>query len=167
MESAENIQYIDNESLYITALPLHALLLPYTVKLAGGKPITNAELTVSYSLPNNQYHIKLLQRYNYVYSTPSPHIAQIESSGVIPRMLRAVKENNFTAARLCMTPDLSSSIDDSSLTDFFSEYIDIIENNYLPGLPNSYFLIDKNNKGHLFNFTLKSNLIDNMIEANS
>lgn len=165
IESGRRIVIRRDEVTYVTVLPLSAALLPYTVKLAGGKARCNEELCRVFTLTENDLVLRLSPRYNYVYS-PEPQNSAVErSSALVPRFFAAVVSKDLQNARKFLTQGLASTIDDASLTAFFSDYDDIIANDgYVPAAPNSYFLIDKEGKAALFTFSLKDNLIDDITE---
>jgi len=162
-ESAENISYPADEAMYITALPLHAVHLPYTVKLIGGFAATNKNLAKTYKLPRNNYVVKLLPRYNYVYSPKSEPAHTLEPN-LVARFFAAVKSKDWAQARLMMTPELGSSLTDNALLGFFEDYADIIENKYLPSEPHVYFFADSGGACSPHKFTLDNGLIDNIEE---
>ena len=165
IESGRRIVIRRDEVTYVTVLPLSAALLPYTVKLAGGKARCNEELCRVFTLTENDLVMRLSPRYNYVYS-PEPQNSSTERTySPVPRFFTAVIAKDLQDARKFLTQGLASAIDVASLTEFFSDYDDIIANDgYVPAAPDSYFLIDKKGKATLFSFVLKDNLIDDIIE---
>ncbi|MBQ7227816.1 MAG: hypothetical protein IJX05_05405 [Clostridia bacterium] len=160
-EKIKNIEYPAMSPLYITALPLNALLLPYTVRLIGGKAVANADLAQIYEVADSRYIVRLKERHNYVYSPARVQTIQPEK-GVVPAFYRAVKSGDFPKARLMMTKDLSSSIDDESLADFFAPYIDVVENRFAD-LSGGFFLINKNTlKGEPLSVEIVGERINNI-----
>ncbi len=153
------IVYAENEVVYLTVLPLSAMLLPYTVKLVGGAIKSNEELAKCYNLGAGKFYLKLLARFNYVYSIPSTK--KTETGDLIEKFFKCVIENRIQDARSCLSQELSESIDDQSLLAFFDGYNDIIADDRTKGL---YYLIDQTQNGTLYNFSLKYGVIDNIIE---
>ena len=162
VEKADNFTYSGDEPLYITVLPLNAHHLPYTVKVSGFGALSNEHLISIYRLPENNCYIKLAARYNYVYSTE--HRETPDKLGFVEGFFLDVRHGNLVSARAKMTDNLSKTIDDTALRAFFDDYTDIIENTVGKKLPDSYFLIDKSDKGVLFRFEIKDGLIDDIIQ---
>lgn len=161
-ETAEILAYTSSQPLYITTLPLDAMYLPYTAKISAGTALENEALTKVYTLPELHYYVRMLPRFNYVYS-PTKQFTNTEYS-VPAKFFKAVKSGNTVLARTLVTEELNASISDDSLVAFFEDFTDLIENTFIPSLPGSYFLINNENKGSLFTFILKNSLIDNMSE---
>ncbi len=153
------IVYAQNEVVYITVLPLSAMLLPYTVKLVGEKVHSNHELASCYHLDENKHFLKLKPRLNYVYSVPP---TKTNAKDLVERFFKFIKENRPDEALLCLSEELSQSIDNQSLVAFFEDYNDIIVHDRSKGL---YYLIDNQQKGTLYNFSLNGGVIDNIIEV--
>jgi hypothetical protein len=163
VEKADSVRYRAGEPVYITALPLNAHHLPYTVKVFGGKALSNEHLANVYTLGGGRCFVKLSPRYNYVYSTN--HRERPNTRDDIESFFLSVKRGDLAAARALLTKDLSASIDDGSLSAFFDEYTDIIEDKFTAHAePNRYYLIDKNDCGAPFSFDLKDKLIDNITQ---
>ncbi|MDR2202043.1 MAG: hypothetical protein LBP26_04695 [Clostridiales bacterium] len=163
VENADAVRYDDREPIYITALPLSAHHLPYTVKALGGAALSNPELASIYTLPERHYYVKLAPRYNYVYSPEHRETAPART--LTESFFFNVKGLRPKLAREALTPSLSQSIDDAALKSFFDGYVDIIENTLTGNPPNGWFLIDKLNKGSLFVFEMKDGLIDNIVQV--
>ena len=162
VEKADDFKYDAASPLYITALPLNAHHLPYTVKISGLAAQSNEHLVSVYKLPEHNCYVKLAARYNYVYSTE--HRETPDKLGFVESFFLDIRHGNLSSARTKMTQTLSASIDDESLREFFDDYTDIIENNVSKNLPDSFFLIDKNDVGALFRFEIKDGLIDNIVQ---
>ena len=98
------LSYPSASPLYITLLPLRAMLLPYTVRLIGGKVASNAELARSFEAGADRYIITFDERHNYVYSprTPVTH----PPTDPAERFFRAVKSGDVGLARGMMTKEL-------------------------------------------------------------
>lgn len=158
VESAEKVIYRDSEPLYITVLPLEALYLPYTVKLTDGKAITNESLTDSFSLGKGHFYVILKARYNYVYS-PERQSEPIVESGIVPKFFKNIRDKRFGLARECLTHELSASVDDGALTEFFADYVAAIENVYTPA--KGWFLLKKEGDASVCDIKIRSGLIDN------
>ena len=84
------LSYPSASPLYITLLPLRAILLPYTVRLIGGKVASNAELARSFEAGADRYIITFDERHNYVYSPRTPVTHPLTDPA--ERFFRAVKE---------------------------------------------------------------------------
>ncbi|MCL2675717.1 MAG: hypothetical protein FWE84_03915 [Firmicutes bacterium] len=153
-----DIAYGENEVVYVTVLPLSALLLPYTVKMVGGSIKSNHELVKCYSLEPGRFYVKFFPRFSYVYCVPS--VERVETRDIAEKFFKAVSEKKTDEARECLTRELSDSIDDRSLLSFFDGFKDIVVMER--GL---YYLIDKNDRGVLFNFLVKNTVIDNIVEV--
>ena len=163
VESAESFSYKTGESLYITVLPLSAHLLPYTVKIVGGRALCNEKLCAVFSRKKSLF-VKLLPRYNYIY-TPSKDDTIMATATAVERFFYLVKQKNPLAARKYLSEGLSATIDDSSLEDFFGDYTAIVKDDFnaVTSAEDSHFyLIDKNGQGVRFAFETISGLIDNI-----
>jgi len=163
-ESAEKISYPKDEAIYITVLPLSAVHLPYTVKLIGGFAVTNKNLCKTFILPRSNYVVKLMPRFNYVYSPSSDASHSIESN-LVSRFFTFIKSKDWGNARQVMTEDLSSSLTDNALMNFFEEYTDIIENKYLSSESHVYFFANEDSSCIPYRFSLIDGLIDNIQEV--
>lgn len=162
-ETPSIIEYPAMSPIYVTLMPLKALLLPYTVKLVAGKVMSNSELAVSYEVATGHFAVRFKERHNYVYSPA--HIQSLSpEKGLAPGFYRAVKSGDFSLARKMMTSELSGSVDDESLAGFFAPYSDIIENRFAD-LSGGFFLINKNTlRGEAFDIEFSGEKISN-IEA--
>ncbi len=162
VEKADDFKYDDAQPLYITALPLNAHHLPYTVKISSLTALSNEHLVSVYKLPEHNCYVKLAARYNYVYSTE--HRETPDKLGFVESFFLDIRHGNLSSARAKMTQNLSSTIDDESLRAFFDDYTDIIENCVGGNTDDSYFLIDKSDAGALFRFEIKDGLIDDIVQ---
>lgn len=158
-ESGEII-YGEKEVVYITVLPLSALMLPYTVKMVGGSVKSNLELVKCYSLESDKFFIRFSPRYSFVYSVPVPKTPG-DVWDIAEKFFNAVVEKKTDEARRCLTGELNAGIDDKSLLSFFDGFKDLIAHDAARGL---YYLIDQKNHGVLYNFVLKNGTIDNIME---
>ena len=151
--------YGQDDVVYITVLPLDAALLPYTLKMVGGSVKNNVALAKSYRLESDEYHLKLMPRYNFVYSTEA--IADSAPREAKPqRFFDLIQKKKLSAARELLSDELNQSIDDTSLAAFFKGFFDIVP----AVLSSDFYLIDADNNGVLYNFALVNGLIDNIVE---
>ncbi|MCL2555906.1 MAG: hypothetical protein FWE03_02650 [Firmicutes bacterium] len=155
-----NIIFKNNDVVYITVLPLEAFMLPYTIKLIGGKVRSNTDLASCYSLSSNEYYLSLKPRYNYVYTISKAQQPLNNQQSIIEKFFYFVLKGRLCLARECLSDELSKSISDEDLAAFFDGYDDIIKNEKKDG---EYYLIAEN-KGVLFWFEIVDGLIDNIVE---
>ncbi len=152
-EDAGVTEYPALSPLYVTALPLKPLLLPYTVRLLDGKATSAADLADSFEVAEGRYAVRLKARHNYVYS-PVHTLTAEGGKGVVPDFYRAVRSGDTAEARRLMTKELSDSVDDESLIAFFAPYSDIVANRFAD-LSGGFFLIDRaTGKGEPFDFDI-------------
>lgn len=162
-EKPTPVTYPSSSPLYVTLLPLKALLLPYTVKLLGGKPMCNTELARSCEITADRFVIGFAERHNYVYSPKATEEPPLR--GLPPRLFALVKAGEFDAARKLMTRELAESVDDAAIAEFFAPYSDIIENPY-SDISATHFLIHKDSaKGDGFVFTCDNARISDIEET--
>lgn len=174
-EYADGFYYGDGEPLYVTALPLSAHLLPYTVKIAANKPLSNEKLCAVFKAGGRLY-IKLFPRYNYLYSPEK--VTDVSALSAPERLFRLVKQKNFPFARKLLSANLGESINDEGLAGFFADYTAIfpdefstkkLTNGDSPHLstarPDACYLITAEGVGSLFYFETAGGLIDNIVEA--
>ena len=163
-EQALDFNYPANEPLYITVLPLGAHLLPYTAKIFKGKAVENEKLC-AVVLRGDKTLIKLLPRYNYVYS---PVKTDGNGTGATPpeRVFWAVKHKNYAQAKKLLSEELLATIDDDGLEEFFKDYTAIVKDDFsakhVYGLGEGYFLVNAEGKGSLFYFDVQDGLVDNI-----
>lgn len=164
-ESLNRLKSGAADSLYVTVLPLDALYLPYTVKLGSGGVFANSALCTVYQLKKDRYYVKLLPRFNYVYS-PIRH-NRTDSESKVKKLFDSVKQGDTVSARTLLSEELSASVDDKSLIEFFDGYKDVVENNgYINAPGESFFLIpDGAGAATLFKVEYKNSLIDNIAEV--
>ena len=148
-----------NEVVYITVLPLEAVLLPYTVKMVGHRIKSNGDLAACYSLGDGDYYLKLLPRHNFVYNVGD---SKKEKAGlsIIEKFFNFVSKGKLALARECLSDDLSYSIDDEDLKAFFDEYTDLVKGEN----SGEYYLIKKGGKGVLYWFNIVDGVIDNIMQ---
>lgn len=160
-DSPKEINYPSDSPLYVTLLPLKANLLPYTVKIVGGKVTTNTELCESCELSPVHFVLRFKERHNYVYTAGTAGDF-LPGKSLPAKLFAKIKDGDIENARSLMTKELSSSIDDESLLGFFEPYNAVIENKF-KDLNGSYYLINsQTKKGEAFYFSLKNGLIDNI-----
>ena len=167
-ERADGFAYGDGEPLYVTVLPLSAHLLPYTVKLAAGKPLSNEKLCAAFRA-GDRLLIKLGPRYNYLY-TP---VKQDDPSALSPpeKLFRLVKQKSFPFARKLLSDALGASVDDGGLAAFFADYTAIFPDEFstkktIGDSPRfACYLVTPEGIGSLFYFETADGLIDNIVEA--
>ncbi len=147
---------------YITLLPLCAALLPYTVKICGVRPDSNAGLVKVTKLSDCEAVIRFAPRYNYVYC-PDPPAPKEKETDCAVRFFGCVTSGDYSAARALMTPELSATVTDEALGEFFSEYEEVIPNDdFSDG--GGYYLVRKSGGAAMFDFTRKNGLIDDITE---
>ena len=129
------LSYPTDAPLYVTLLPLRAMLLPYTVRLLGGRVTANRELAECFGIGADRYIATFAERHNYVYSP----VVMPPATGLPEKLLRLIKAGDLPAARALMTPDLSASVSDEAITEFFAPYSGITENPYRD-LPATHYL---------------------------
>ena len=161
-ESADRFSYGTHEPLYITVLPLSAHLLPYTVKIAANKPLSNENLCAVFTVESRLY-LKLFPRYNYIYTPVKKEDAA--TVRLAERLFHAVKQKNYAAARKLLSQTLTESIDDDGLYAFFNDYTAIVKDDFSKvSNPDAYYLIGADGVGSLFYFETAEGLIDNIVE---
>ena len=162
-ECAESIS-IDDEAVYfITALPLNAAFLPYTVKLAAAEVRSNPELAKVYSLSPSCALLRLSPRYAYVYS-PSQASAAKRTDSPVAAFFFAVKDGDFVSARRYLTKELSAAADDEALSAFFDGYSEIFPDPESPENGGAFYLSGEDGNASSFSFKLSSGLIDEVTE---
>lgn len=159
VQSAVSVRYNDSEPLFVTVLPLEAAYLPYTVEFLNGKAVTNSALALCCDMGEGHYYAELKPRCAYVYSPAPP--AQAASGDPMAQFLGFVQSGNFTAARSMMCAELSESVSDEALADFFTGVACIRENVYTP--EKGYLLIKQDGTAPRCDIALKNGLIENII----
>ena len=155
-EAKRALTFRRDEVYFITIFPLSSALMPYTVKATGAKVCNNDDLAIISELKRNEYLLRFLPRYSYVFA-PTKKVDYDEDDVVI-RFFKAVKSENISGARALLSSSLSSSVNDDALYGFFDGFDDV----YLS--QDGYYLIDSSGKSHSYAFTLKNNLIDDVCE---
>ncbi len=157
-ERADTLAMSEYDVVYVTALPLKHTLLPYTVKLCGAENI-NGELATGIRLGAEHYLLSLAPRYIIVYGNAQP---LPPPSTPITRLFALIKSGDATSAYAMLSEKLKESISKADLTAFFKDYSRIAECTWEDG--NGFYLIDKNGMAKLHSYTLKDELIDDIIE---
>ena len=76
-----------------------------------------------------------------------------------------MKKGDYAAARKYMTSELSSSVEDAALGEFFSPYKAVVrDDNFVSGGDGAFLLVDEQNTAHPVSLSLKNNLIDDITE---
>ena len=135
-ERPSPVAYPAASPLYVTLLPLDAMLLPYTVKLLGGKAASNGLLASVVEASPERYVVSFSERHNYVYS---PVLSPQPARNAPERLLVLVKSGDVASARRLMTDELARSVTDEAITGFFAPYSHIAENPF-PDMPATHFL---------------------------
>lgn len=165
-EKPNKLVVSSGEIAFITVLPLSAGILPYTVKLSGGKVFNNTDLCSLVKISPEKYLLRFFPRYNYVYA-PSQKDQPTTLDGVVLRFFSAITRGDLILARTCLTSSLSSAITDDALKEFFKPYCDIIDGHGVSGYgENTFLLVDNTDKITPFRFSLKAGLIDDITELN-
>lgn len=150
----------DKEALYITCLPLSAMLISYTVKISGRRVSHNAEFCSLYSL-DDEIDIAVMRPRNILVYSPQKQ----KSEALAPvKLFRTVKNKRIAAARLLMSKELNDSIDDDSLCAFFEDFSDIVPASVIDKGSDNYILCRKNGSAAYYSFTYKNGLIDDINE---
>ncbi|MBO5224281.1 MAG: hypothetical protein J6C23_07210 [Clostridia bacterium] len=143
----------ENEVYYITAFPLNAVLLPYTVKTVGGKVCSNNDLCIKVCAKDCSY-LMFCKRYSYIYS-PTPFSDDCDT---VSSFFSFVKQNRIDKARGLLSPALSKSVSDEMLTGFFEKYEYVLKADE----EEKWILATKEGEGDYFTFILKHGLIDDI-----
>ena len=163
-ECAESIS-IDDEAVYfITALPLNAAFLPYTVKLAAAEVRSNPELAKVYSLSPSCALLRLSPRYAYVYSPSQASSAAKHADSPVAAFFSAVKGGDFVSARRYLTKELSAAADDEALSAFFDGFSEIFPDPESPENGGAFYLSGEDGNASRFRFKLRAGLIDDVTE---
>lgn len=147
--------YDEESVIYITVLPMDSLLLPYTIKFSAGKILNGKTFATSIKIANG-FLIKLHPRFSYVYST-QPHLSPAD---IAESFFEKIKNDDVEKARAMLCKELSLSLTDTDLKEFFAGYTDIIK------ATEGYYLINTSNEGELYEFSIKNELIENIFSLN-
>lgn len=159
VQSAVSVRYNADEPLFVTVLPLDAAYLPYTAELLNGKAVTNQSLAVCCDMGDGHYYVELKPRGAYVYS-PQTRTVPIYSDAV-SQFLGFVQNKNYAAARSMMSGELSESVSDDALADFFNDVLYIRENIFTP--QKGYLLIKQDGTAPRCEIEIKNGLIENIV----
>ena len=127
-EKPAPLSYPAASPLYVTLFPLHAIYLPYTVRLLGGKVMSNPELASVHEIGSDRYIVTFAERHNYVYSPQ--HTVTPPARDMPEKLFRFVKAGDISSARTLMTAELSESVDDDAIIEFFQPFSTITLNPY-------------------------------------
>ncbi|MCL2234800.1 MAG: hypothetical protein FWC11_04165 [Firmicutes bacterium] len=169
VENPNAVKYSSAEPLYVTALPLSAHLMPYTVKILGKKVLENSELVSVFSVSDERAIVYLRPRYNYVYNRKK--IATLNEHDFVESFFYSVKKGNLIKAREAMTLSLMEKVNDENLSAFFADYHFCLKDNFFGEKndknekKNVYLLIDSENTAHSFQFVLESGKIHDIVEG--
>ncbi len=143
--------FLDEDCVsYITALPLSAAYLAYTVKLFGANPQSNRDLCMSVCAKEKRY-LLFARRYHYVYAPRSFS----EKEGIVPSFFAAVKQENWDKCRAFLTPDLSAAVSNQALEKFFAPYTLAVKTDE----KNVWLLASAEGKGELFTILIEDGKI--------
>lgn len=160
VQTAASVRYDADEPLYVTVLPLDATYLPYTVELIDGKTVSPTPLVTCSDMGEGHRLIELALRSAYVYS-PSASAVPPPPPGALAQLLSFVHSGNFAAARAMMSPELSDSVTDSALADFFDGVVSVRENIYTS--EGGYLLVRNDGTAARCEITVRGGLIENIV----
>ncbi len=159
VQSAHSVRYSSDEPLFVTVLPLEAMFLPYTAEILNGKALSNKSLAVCSDMGNGHILVELKPRLAYVFSPQTPVTEPVASAPA--QLLAFVREGNFSAARSMLAPDLSDSISDEALADFFDGVLSVRENAFTP--QKGYLLVKSDGTAPRCEITMRGGLIENIV----
>ncbi len=159
VQSAQSVRYSSNEPLFVTVLPLEAMYLPYTAEILNGKALSNKSLAVCCDMGDGHFYIELKPRCAYVFSPQTP--VSVPSASAPAQLLAFVREGNFSAARSMLTSELSDSISDEALADFFDGVIAVRENTFTP--QKGYLLVKSDGTAPRCDIAMRGGLIENIV----
>ena len=162
-EGKRPIAVRSDEVLFVTVFPISSAMLPYTVKLAGGRVQSNDDLAKLLELKRGEFLLRLTPRYSFVFPVCEGTGTYETAVDDIPvRFFRAVKSGDIPSSRAYLTSGLSASIHDQALASFFDGFEDIVRQE--GAVDNHYYLLNKQNKPTIFHFVIVNNLIDDVSE---
>ena len=162
LENNSCIRYKHKEAVYVTVFPLNPALLPYTVKFTGCEAFPDCGLERVVTLCQNRYLALFSQRYSYVFSQNRCFPSDCNPAD---RFFCSVKAGDTQKARSFMTRELSSSVGDDALAEFFAPYKAIVKDErFLSEGDGAFLLIDEKNDAHPVTLSLKNNLIDDITQ---
>ncbi len=157
IERFSRITVKSDEVVYVTVLPLSPALLSYTVKICGGSVVAPKEFCRVSDTPRGRT-ITFLPRYNYVYRCAPKNETDAHVTDIREKFFFAVKSGDLNGARALMTEELSSAVDDETLSSFFDDYNDLVAND------SEYTATDKTGKAKSLVFTLRDGKINDVEE---
>lgn len=140
----------DDAVVYLTALPLDARFMPYTVRLIGGSVACEGPALMC-KIGHNKYALKLDKRYGFAFSKHKN-----EPTDLCARFFYYVKGKHFGFASEMLSKELRNGLGEAEMSAFLHDYIDLIK------VSDSYFAVDKAGCGHRCFFSIKDNKIDNI-----
>ncbi len=150
----------DKNVVYLTVLPLSALLLSYTVKIVGRTVASNREFCSVYSL-DDETDIAVLRPRNILSATP-----QRSQTDLTPvKFFETIKAGRTAAARLLMSEELKNSVDDESLVAFFEEFSDIVPASKVESGSDKFILCRKDGTASFYDFSYRQGLIDDITQV--
>ena len=161
LENDSCIKFRQCESVFVTVFPLSLALLPYTVKFSGAN-VRPCEVVTVVTLCENRFLALFKKRFAYAFS----HNSRLPCGENSPcKFFDCVKKQDFPSARRYLTSELNESLSDEALSEFFSPYVSMIDDNrFLSDEKNAYLLIDEQNRAHSVTLSLNNNLIDDITE---
>ena len=162
LENNSCVKFRKCESVYVTVFPLNPALLPYTVKFCGFTPTPCGGLVNVVMLDECRALALFEKRFGYVFSPREKCPCDCSPVG---DFFSCVKKGDYAAARKYMTSELSSSVEDAALGEFFSPYKAVVrDDNFVSGGDGAFLLVDEQNSAHPVSLSLKNNLIDDITE---
>ena len=162
LENNSCVKFRKCESVYVTVFPLNPALLPYTVKFCGFTPTPCGGLVNVVMLDECRALALFEKRFGYVFS---PREKCPCDRSPVGDFFSCVKKGDYAAARKYMTSELSSSVEDAALGEFFSPYKAVVrDDNFVSGGDGAFLLVDEQNTAHAVSLSLKNNLIDDITE---
>ena len=161
VQSAAAVRYESGEPLFVTVLPLEAMYIAYTVAILDGKAVTNAQLAVCCDMGGGHKYIELRPRSAYVYA-PSYKVHAAPVPSVPAQLLSYVREANFSAARTLLSPELSESISDEALADFFAGVTAVRENVFTP--QKGWLFLKEDGTASVCAIDMRGGIIENIVE---
>lgn len=160
MERANRLRLDEFDTVYITALPLDPMLLPYTVRINVAAP-QHGELCRGVRLSPEHYLVTLAPRYMVVYGQIGKPLPP--PSTPILRLFDYVKCGDITAAYAMLSEQLKATIDKTALTAFFDGCDSVCECDWETG--NKFYMINKNGSCELCSYKMADGFIDDVLEC--
>ena len=162
LENNSCIRYKQKEAVYVTVFPLNPALLPYTVKFTGCSAFPDSGLVTVVALSKDKYLALFSKRYSYVFSSCDVLPSDCSPIG---EFFTSVKAGDMEKARSFMTRELSSSVQNQAISEFFAPYKAVVKDeHFLSMQEGGFLLIDDKNVALPVVMTIKNNLIDDIAE---